>query len=210
MVIIGLTGSIGMGKSTAAAMFRREGVPVHDADATVHSLMAKGGAAVPVIDGEFPGVVQDGAVDRKALGGKVFAKPEKLRLLEAILHPLVAWSRDHFLRIQALAGQPVVVLDVPLLFETGTNRLCDYTVLVTAPTFLQKQRVLRRPGMSGERLAHILAQQMPDLEKRMLADVVIETGLGKRPVLRQIQAVIRQCRHKKGRHWPPALGQNNK
>lgn len=206
MVIIGLTGSIGMGKSTAAAMFRRDGVPVHDSDATVHRLMEKGGLAVAAIEKAFPDVARDDAVDRKALGARVFGKPEELRRLEAILHPLVARSRDCFLRQQALARRPVVVLDVPLLFETGTDCHCDRTMLVTAPAFLQRQRVLRRPGMTRERLNHILAQQMPDREKRLRADVVVETGLGKRPVLRQIRALVRRCRHETGCHWPPGPG----
>lgn len=200
MFIIGLTGSIGMGKSTAAAMFRRLGVPVHDADATVHRLMGRGGDAVPAIGKAFPSVVKDGQVDRKALGAQVFGNPEALGRLEMILHPLVARSRDRFLRQKALMGQTVAVLDVPLLFETGTNHHCDLTMLVTAPAFLQRQRVLRRPGMTDERLKQILASQMPDAEKRLLADVVVETGLGKRPVLRQIQAVIALGRQAQGRH----------
>jgi dephospho-CoA kinase len=197
MRIIGLTGSIGMGKSTAAAMLRRQGVWVHDADAVVHQLLGKGGAAVPAITEAFPGVVKDGAVDRIALGKRVFGDPSALRRLEAIVHPLVRGHTDRFLAAAARARRPLVVLDIPLLFETGGRR-CDGTVVVSAPAYLQAQRVLRRPGMTGEKLAAILARQMPDREKRRRADVVVTSGLGKSSTYRQLARGLRRLRRRPG------------
>ena len=202
MFIIGLTGSIGMGKSTAAAMFRRLGVAVQDSDAAVHALMAPGGRAVPLVEGRFSGVTKDDAIDRAALGAQVFGNPAALKDLEAILHPLVAGERENFLKKQALRRAPMVVLDVPLLFETGLDRDCDLTLLVSAPHFVQEGRVLKRPGMSLEKLSRIRSQQMPDREKRQRADHVIETGLGKRPVWLEILAIVRQSVHRSGGHWP--------
>ena len=180
MIVLGLTGSIGMGKSTAAAMLRQLGVPVHDADASVHGLMARGGAAVGLVDAAFPGTAVDGAIDRRALGRHVFGDPSALRRLEAILHPMVRAEEQRFLRSCRRQHCPVAVLDVPLLYETDGARRCDAVVVVTAPQFLQDQRVLNRPGMSRERFRAILGQQMPDAEKRRRADFVVETGLGKR------------------------------
>lgn len=191
-----------MGKSTASSMFRRLGVAVQDSDAAVHKLMAHGGRAVSLVERAFPGVARDGQIDRALLGSRVFGDPAALKCLEGILHPLVAQEREHFLRQQALQGRPLVVLDVPLLFETGGDRDCDLTVLVTAPPFVQESRVLRRPGMSLEKLNRIRTQQMPDREKRQRADIVLETGLGKRPVWLAIQAIVRQSVHRKGAHWP--------
>jgi len=190
MKILGLTGSIGMGKSTAARMLRRLGVPVHDADATVHRLMGVGGAAVPMIAAAFPGTVVDGAVDRAALGRHVFADPAALRRLEAILHPMVRAAERRFLARQARRGARLVVLDIPLLFETGGARRCDAVAVVTAPAFLQAQRVLKRPGMSRARLAAVRAQQMPDAEKRKRADFIIPTGTGMAPALRRLAAIV--------------------
>ena len=190
MKVIGLTGSIGMGKTTAAALFRRRGVPVYDADRAVHRLSAKGGKAVPAIDRAFPGAVVDGAVDRKTLGALVFGDDKALKRLEAILHPLVAEERRAFLRRARACRKPVVVLDVPLLFETGGDALADMIVVVSAPAFLQTARVMKRPGMTREKLAGILFHQMPDGEKRRRADVVIRTGAGKRPALRQIERLL--------------------
>ncbi len=194
MRVLGLTGSIGMGKSTAAAMLRRMGLPVHDADATVHRLFAKGGAAVPAIAAAFPGVVRDGAVDRAALGAKVFHDKAALRRLEGIVHPLVRAAEGAFLRRARRQGQPLVVLDIPLLFETGGERRCDAVAVVSAPAFLQAQRVLRRPGMTPERLAQVLRTQMPDRLKRKRADVVIPTGLGRRPTLRALIILVGELR----------------
>ena len=190
MKVIGLTGSIGMGKSTAADMFRRRGVPVYDADRAVHGLSAKGGKAVPAIARAFPGVVVDGAVDRKKLGAQVFGNAAALKRLEAIIHPLVGQERRKFLRRARAQRKAVVVLDVPLLFETGGDALADVIVVVSAPAFLQTARVMKRPGMTAEKLAGILSHQMPDGEKRRRADLVIQTGMGKRAAQRQIDRLL--------------------
>jgi dephospho-CoA kinase len=188
--IIGLTGSIGMGKSTAAAMFRRLGIPVHDADAAVHRLLGKGGRGVGPVGAAFPGVVRDGAVDRAALGRRVFNDPAALRRLEAILHPLVRAATARFIARARSRRQDLVVLDIPLLFETGGEERCDAVVVVSAPAFVQRARVLARPGMTEARLAQILAQQTPDEEKRARADFVVETGLGKRYTLCRIAETV--------------------
>ncbi len=190
MIVVGLTGSIGMGKSTAADLLRRLGVPVYDADAAVHRLLARGGRAVPAIAARFAGVVRDGAVDRPALGRIVFADPAALKALEAIVHPLVSQAQQRFLRAQAQRRARVVVLDIPLLFEGSGARRCAATLVVSAPALVQRQRVLRRPGMTTEKLAGIVAQQMPDAEKRRRADVVIPTGLGKRLTWRRLRAAL--------------------
>ncbi|MGE5517602.1 MAG: dephospho-CoA kinase [Bacteroidota bacterium] len=190
MKILGLTGSIGMGKTTAAAMLRRLGVPVHDADATVHRLLAKGGAAVAAIAVAFPGVVENGAVDRQELGRHVFGQPAELRRLEAILHPLVRRAESEFLRCHRRRHTRLVVLDIPLLFETGGQHRCDAVAVVTAPAFLQQQRVMRRAGMTRAKLTAILSQQMPDREKRRRADFVLPTGTGKLPVLRRLRRIV--------------------
>jgi dephospho-CoA kinase len=200
MRIVGLTGSIGMGKSTAAAMLRRQGIWVHDADKTVHALLGRGGAAVPAIAKAFPGVVKDGAVDRVALGQRVFGDAPALRRLEAIVHPLVREHTDRFLAAAARARRPVVVLDIPLLFETGGRR-CDAALVVTAPAYLQTQRVLRRPGMTRDKLAAILARQMPDREKRRRADAVVTSGLGKAVTYRQLSRSLRRFRRRRGGVW---------
>jgi dephospho-CoA kinase len=193
-IVLGLTGSIGMGKSTAAAALRRMGVPVHDADAAVHRLLARGGAAVPLVKAAFPGVVSKGTVDRAKLGARVFKDRAALKRLEAILHPMVRASARAFVARARRRRRPLVVLDIPLLFETGGGAMCDAVMLVSAPAFLQRQRVLKRPGMSTERFAAILAQQMPDREKRRRADFVIETGLSRRHGLRQIRAALKRLR----------------
>ncbi len=203
MVILGLTGSIGMGKSTAASMFRMQGVPVHDADATVHKLTGPGGKAVAAIDAAFPGVVKDGAVDRQALGKAVFEKPAELRKLESILHPLVRQQQNRFLRHAANHRARLVVLDIPLLFETGADQFCDAVAVVSAPEYLQKIRVLSRPGMTEEKFYSILAQQVPDAEKRRLADFIIPTGRGKRPSLQSIRRLIKVAEDLPATHWPP-------
>ncbi len=192
MIVLGLTGSIGMGKSTAARMFRRLHIPVHDADAAVHRLMGKGGRAVALIQAAFPGSVVAGRVDRPALGAKVFGHPTELRRLEKILHPLVQAEAQRFIRRQRARRRPVVVLDIPLLFETAGERRCDAVIVVTAPRFLQHARVLARPRMTVARLAEIEALQMPDRQKRQRADFVIETGRGQRPALARLQQVLRQ------------------
>ncbi|WP_455373895.1 dephospho-CoA kinase [Limibacillus halophilus] len=203
MVILGLTGSIGMGKSTAAGMLRRLGLPVHDADAAVHRLMARGGRAVPAIERAFPGVVVGGAVDRKKLGAAVFDDPPALRRLEAILHPMVRQETEAFLRQQARRREPLVVLDIPLLYETGAERRVDAVLVVTAPAHQQRQRVLRRPGMTEERLAQVLAQQTPDAEKRRRADFLVNNGLSKGRTLKRLERVVTMAKGLEPRHWPP-------
>lgn len=188
--ILGLTGSIGMGKSETARMFRREGVPVFDADAAVHRLMARGGGAVTPVSAAFPGVERDGAIDRKALGAQVFDNPEALRRLEAILHPRVRQEEQRFIRQARIRRARLVVLDIPLLYEIGGEGRCDYVAVVSAPAFVQRQRVLRRPGMTEDRLAQVLAQQVPDRDKRGMADFVIPTGNGKAFSLRAVRRII--------------------
>ncbi len=185
-IILALTGSIGMGKSVASGLLRRMGVPVHDADAEVHRLFARGGGAVPGIARAFPEVVIDGAVDRKVLGGIVFGDAEKLRELERIVHPLVRQASVRFVRGARARGHAVVALDIPLLFETGGGRRYDAAMVVSAPAFVQAARVLARPGVTRERLAAIRAQQVPDRIKRRKADFVIPTGLGRRLTLRRL------------------------
>ncbi len=207
MFIIGLTGSIGMGKSTAAAMFRRLGAPVHDADAVVHGLLGPGGGAVvPVVEAfndVLSGVGAMAQIDRAALGAQVFDDAPALARLEAILHPMVRETEDRFLRRQTRHGRKVVVLDVPLLFETGGENRCDAVAVVSAPSFVQEARVLRRPGMTPERLANIRARQMPDAEKRRRADFVLATGLGKATTLQAVTAVVKLAATREGRIWPP-------
>ena len=174
MIVLGLTGSIGMGKSTVAAMFRRLKVPVFDADAAVHLAQAPGGAALGPIAAAFPGVVTGGVLDRAALGAAVFGDAPALKQLEAIVHPLVAAARARFLRRHRRA--PLVVLDIPLLFEGGGAAGCDLVAVVSAPAAVQRARVLARPGMTEAKLDAILARQVPDADKRARADVVIATG----------------------------------
>ena len=174
MIVLGLTGSIGMGKSTVAAMFRRLKVPVFDADACVHALQAPGGAALPAIAAAFPNVVAAGVLDRVALGGAVFGDDAALGRLQAIVHPLVAAARGRFLRRHRRAA--LVVLDIPLLFEAGGAGQCDLVAVVSASEAVQRARVLARPGMTPAKLDAILARQMPDAAKRARADVVLPTG----------------------------------
>jgi dephospho-CoA kinase len=197
MIVLGLTGSIGMGKSTAAAMLRRLGVPVHDADATVHRLLGPGGGAVAPVARAFPGgVIEDARtgrtrIDRAALGRMVFADSAALHRLEAILHPLVRADERRFRRRMQARHVPLIVLDIPLLFESGGDRRCDATVVVTAPARIQRARVMARQGMTEERFAAILAKQMPDAEKRRRADFVVQTGLGRNATLRRLAAIVR-------------------
>jgi dephospho-CoA kinase len=188
--ILGLTGSIGMGKTTTAAMFAAAGTPVYDADAAVHRLYAPGGAAVAPIEAAFPGVVQDGAVDRTILSARVVGDPEALRRLEAITHPLVFADRAAFFAAAALAGAPVIVIDVPLLFETGGDRMVHAVAVVSAPEALQRERVLARPGMTPAKFEAILARQTPDAEKQARADFVIDTGSGLAPAEAQVATIL--------------------
>jgi dephospho-CoA kinase len=195
MIVLGLTGSIGMGKSAAAAMLRRLKVPLFDADRAVHRLLAPGGGAVARVAATFPGVEDEaGGIDRRRLGARVFGDRAALARLEAILHPLVEAEEKWFLARARRRHVPIVVLDVPLLFESGGARRCDYVLVVSAPLFLQRQRVLRRPGMTEARFAAILSQQMPDREKRRRADFVVPTGLGRNLTLRRLEAILRILR----------------
>ena len=171
--LLGLTGSIGMGKSTTAALFAKAGVPVWDADACVHELYARGGAAVAPIAAVFPEVIRDGAVDRDALKARLSQDKQALKRLESIVHPLTTQSRNAF--IAAQQDSDLILLDIPLLFETGADAGCDATLVVTAPPEVQRARVLARPGMTDAQLDLILARQMPDAQKRARADHVIET-----------------------------------
>lgn len=199
MKIIGLTGSIGMGKSTAVGMLRRLGLPVFDADAAVHRLLGPGGKAVKPVAERFPKAAPktpDAGVDRQVLGAAVFGAPAELKALEAILHPMVRAERCAFLKRQRTYRYPTVILDIPLLFETAGEDRCDAVFVVSAPAFLQRQRVLRRPGMTRERLDAILDKQLPDREKRVRADHIIPSGLGRavtfRCLRRALNATIQQ------------------
>jgi len=203
MVIVGLTGSIGMGKSTAARMLRQMGVPVYDADAAVHALQAPGGIALPPIEAAFPGVVKNGVLDRQALGARVFGSKEALRKLEAIVHPLVGQKQRAFLKRAAQRGVPLVVLDIPLLFEGRGERRVDATLVVTAPAFLQRRRVLARPGMTAEKLAGILRQQVPDSIKRRKGTFIIPTGMGMAPTRAALQRAVDRLKGLPARSWPP-------
>ena len=190
MIVLGLTGSLGMGKTTAAAMLRMLGVPVHDADRAVHRLLARGGAAVAPVAAAFPGAERGGAIDRTALGRRVFGNPQELRRLERLLHPLVRREEQQFLKRMRARRVPIVALDIPLLFETGGERRCDKVIVVTAPPFIQRARVMARPGMTEERFRAVLAQQMPDAEKRRRADFVVPTGLGRAVARRHLRRIL--------------------
>lgn len=203
MIVLGLTGSIGMGKSTASRMLAAMGAPVCDSDALVHGLLAKGGLAVAAIDAAFPGSVVDGAIDRRLLGAAVFRDSSALARLEAILHPMVRAAQRDFLAHAARRGVKVAVLDIPLLFETGGERKVDVTVVVSAPFAVQRARVLARPGMTVEKFAGILARQTPDVEKRRRADYVVPTGAGRLVTRRALRCIVRDVRRRRGRQWPP-------
>ncbi len=190
MLILGLTGSIGMGKSTTAAMFEAEGVPVYDSDAAVHALYAAGGAAVAPVEAAFPGVVVDGAIDRAKLSARVVGDPEALAKLEAIVHPLVGAHRVGFFEKAQAEGRDIVVLDIPLLFETGGQKSVDKVVVVSAPPDVQRARVLARPEMTPEKFEAILARQTPDAEKRARADFVIDTGQGVEHARQQVRDLL--------------------
>jgi len=186
--ILGLTGSIGMGKTTTARLFAEEGVPVHDADAAVHRLYE--GEAVALIEREFPGTTSEGKVDRAKLGARVVDDPQALKRLEAIVHPLVRRSETNFLDDTRRRGAPVVVLDIPLLFETGGDARVDAVVVVTAPAEVQRARVLARPDMTAEKFEALLAKQMPDAEKRRRADFIVDSGHGLEPARAQVRDIL--------------------
>ena len=194
MIVLGLTGSIGMGKSTAASMLRRLRVPVSDADAIVHDLLGRGGAAVESVSSAFPEVVVNGAVDRVALGTQIFGDVAALTLLESILHPLVAEARDRFLRESRRVRIPVVALDIPLLFEVEADALCHATIVISAPNFIQAGRVLSRPNMSRGKLNDILARQMSDREKRRRATFVVSSAAGRRVTLQALARIVKLAR----------------
>lgn len=192
MIIIGLTGSIGMGKSTTAQMFRDEGCPVFDADATVHELYAKGGKAVPIIRAVFPDAIKDAAIDRAVLGKYMRADPLQLKVLESFIHPLVAEMRAAFFEKHKDAD--IVIVDVPLLFETGGDKYVNHIVVVTAPNSVQRERVLARPGMTLELFKSLLSRQTPDAEKRKRAHTLIFTDQGLDNAREQVQALLRKLR----------------
>lgn len=190
MIILGLTGSIGMGKSTTAKMFEAEGAPVYDSDAAVHALYSVGGAAVAPVEAAFPGVVVDGAIDRAKLSAQVVGDPEALEKLEAIVHPLVGAHRIGFFEKAQADGHDIVVLDVPLLYETGGQKNVHKVVVVSAPADVQRERVLARPGMTAEKFEAILARQLPDAEKRARADFVVDTGKGLEAAHDQVRDIL--------------------
>ncbi|MCC0030183.1 MAG: dephospho-CoA kinase [Brucellaceae bacterium] len=195
MIAIGLTGSIGMGKSTTAAMFAAEGIPVHDSDATVHALYS--GRAAPLIEAAFPGTTQNGVVDRTKLAAVVLGDGDALKRLEAIVHPLVREEEERFRSENAAAGADMILLDIPLLFEAGRDKAVDAIVVVSADAVIQRERVLSRPGMSEEKFAAIQARQLPDAEKRERADYVVDTGKGMDDAREQVRAIIADMRAKR-------------
>ena len=198
--LLGLTGSIGMGKSATADIFRKLGVPVHDADAAVHRLYR--GRAAPLIEKAFPGTVTEGVVDRAKLGAAVLNDPGRMRELEAIVHPLVREEKQSFLRrVSVLA--PIAVLDIPLLFETGGEAGCDATLVVTAPAAVQRERVLARPGMTEEKFHAILAKQMPDENKRARAHFIVDTSRGFASAEAQVRSILACLAGRPGRRGQP-------
>jgi dephospho-CoA kinase len=195
--VLGLTGSIGMGKSTTAGLFVERGVPLHDADAAVHRLH-RGRAAAPIA-AAFPGTVVDGVVDRARLGAAVLGKPEALRRLEEIIHPLVREEEEDFLVRCRREGAGLAIIDVPLLFETGGEGRCDAVLVVTAPAAVQRERVLARPGMSADKLEAILSRQMPDAEKRRRAHFLVDTSRGLVAAGREVGSILRALAGRPGR-----------
>ena len=189
-IVLGVTGSIGMGKTWAAAVLRQLGVPVHDADAEVHRLLREDRTVIAAVNSAFPGVERSGAIDRQEIGRRVFGNDAALRRLESILHPRVRRRGAHFLQQARRERRAVVALDVPLLFETGGEARCDVVIVVSAPDFVQRSRVLRRPGMTAARLAAILARQTPDDVKQRLADFVVPTGLDRRTSLQALRRIV--------------------
>ena len=198
MYLIGLTGSIGMGKTQTAALFEEEGVPRYDADAAVHGLYEVGGAAVGPIGELFPEAVRDGAVDRAALGRIVLKDGAKLAALEKIVHPLAGATQVDFLNAQIAAGATHVLLDIPLLFETGGHEFVDCVVVVSAPPDIQRARVLERPGMTEEKFADILAKQVPDSDKRAAADFIVDSSVSVADAHRQVKEILAAVRDRKG------------
>ncbi|MEC7154593.1 MAG: dephospho-CoA kinase [Pseudomonadota bacterium] len=198
MYLIGLTGSIGMGKTQTAALFEEEGVPRYDADAAVHGLYEVGGAAVGPIGELFPEAVRDGAVDRATLGRIVLKDGAKLAALEKMVHPLAGATQVDFLNAQMAAGATHVLLDIPLLFETGGHEFVDCVVVVSAPPDIQRARVLERPGMTEEKFADILAKQVPDSDKRAAADFIVDSSVSVADAHRQVKEILAAVRDRKG------------
>jgi dephospho-CoA kinase len=198
--VIGLTGSIAMGKSETAKLFAAEGVTVHDTDAAIHKLYGKGGLATAKIAGAFPGAVKDGAVDRAALSALVAGDPAALAKLEMLVHPLVAAERDVFLRQAEAAGIPIVLLDIPLLFETGAEAGMDALVVASAPETVQRARALERPGMTAEKFETLLARQLPDVEKRQRAHYVVVTDKGLDHAREQVKMILAAIRETIQKH----------
>lgn len=197
MIVAGLTGSIGMGKTTTANMFRELGCPVHDADATVHRLYE--GKAVAVIEAAFPGTTKEGKVDRKLLGARVLNDAVAMKDLEAIVHPLVREAEQDFLAKARADGQAVVILDIPLLFETGAHDRVDAIIVVTARAETQRARVMARAGMTEETFSAILSKQMPDHEKRLRADFLVDTDHGIPAAEKQVAAILNSLRGMAGK-----------
>lgn len=202
MIVLGLTGSIGMGKSTAAHMLRQMGLHVFDSDAYVHGLLNHGGAGVKPVAALFPAALSHGTIDRAVLGAIVFRDPEAKRRLEAILHPLVRQGQRDFLKQACRHRRSITVLDVPLLFETGGHHRVDQVVVITAPAWLQARRVLARPGMTRARLDQILATQMPDGQKRRMADYVISSAMGRRHTRSGLARMVRRLHRRRPATWP--------
>jgi len=197
--LVGLTGSIGMGKTETARLFARLGIPVHDSDETVHALYEKGGGAVEPIAAAFPRTVKDGCVDRAALAARVSGDEAAFQRLESIVHPLVRKARQDFLKSAEKRGDALVVVDIPLLFETGEDRSMDAVIVVSAPPAVQRNRVLARPGMTLEKLEAIRARQIPDAEKRAKADFVIETDKGLGHAFEAVKRIIAELRERADR-----------
>lgn len=198
MFVLGLTGSLGMGKSTTAKFFAEEGVPLHDADAEVHRLYERG--ATPLIEAAFPGTTVGGKVDRDKLAQRVLGDPVAIRKLEGIVHPLVRRAEEHFLAEAARKGASIVVLDIPVLFETGADRRCDAVVVVSAPADVQRARVFERPGMTEEKFDAILVKQMPDAEKRARADFLVDTSTGFGAARAQVREILARAATMPKRH----------
>ena len=200
MLLVGLTGSIGMGKSETAKMFARLGVPVYDADAAVHAIYENGGAAVEPLRAEFPDAIVDDAVDRARLSKLVLDDKDALKKLEGIVHPLVGQTQLHFLKDAQASGAKIAVLDIPLLYETGGETRVDAVVVVSAPADVQRARVLERPGMTTEKFEQILAKQVPDADKRARADFVVETDKGLEHAFEQVKRITEDLQS-----WEPKV-----
>lgn len=196
MLVVGLTGGIGMGKTEAAKHFARAGVPVFNADGCVHALYE--GKAVAAIEAAFPGVAREGRIDRGLLGAQVAGSPGNLQRLEAIVHPMVVEAEIEFLREEEKRGAPLAVLEIPLLFETGADARVDVTVVLTAPESVRRERVLARPGMTADKLEHLIARQLPDAEKRARADFVVDGGLPLADMHAELDRLLESLRGRKG------------